>query len=211
MDDKRFWNFCVFMYDFWHNLEYKSYRLVADNICDKIQGNEKILEVACGTGILTKEITKRYDGLDYTAIDYAKNMIDICQKKQISATFEIGDATDLPYDNESFDIIIIANALHIMPEPSKVISEIRRCLRSTGRLYASNFLTPSTFKEKFILDVIRKYGYNVHNEFSFDGYINFLKSNGLEINKKEIYKCFRTLLFTECVKQDDSKELKMEY
>lgn len=209
MDDKNFWNFCVFMYDFWHNLEHKSYKLVADNICRKIQGDEKILEVACGTGILTQEISRRYHGLNYTAIDYAQNMIEICQKKRIDVTFEIADATKLPYDSESFDIIIIANALHIIPEPSKVISEINRCLKNDGTIYAPNFLTPSTFKEKLILDIIRYFGYNVHNEFSYDSYINFLKSNGLEVNETAIYECFRTLLFTECSKQDEKKLLRV--
>ena len=203
MSDKQFWNSCVFMYDFWHNLEHRSYKLIADNICRKIQGKEKILEVACGTGILTNEITKRYSGLNYTAIDYAPNMIDICRKRKIDAKFEIGDATNLEYENDSFDIIIIANALHIMPDPSKVINEISRCLKSEGTIYAPNFLTPATFKEKFILDITRRFGYNVYNEFTQESYIDFLRSNGLEVDETNIYKCFRTLLFTECSKQSE--------
>lgn len=95
MDDKLFWNFCVFMYDFWHNLEYKSYKHVADCISEDIGGNERILEIACGTGILTQEITKRHGYLDYIAVDYAQNMIDICKRKRIAATFDLGDATNL--------------------------------------------------------------------------------------------------------------------
>ena len=44
MNDKLFWNFCVFMYDFWHNLEYKSYQNVANCILEDIVGSEQILE-----------------------------------------------------------------------------------------------------------------------------------------------------------------------
>ncbi len=205
MDDKVFWNFCVFMYDFWHNLEYKSYKHIADCILEDIQDNERILEIACGTGILTQELTKRYNGLDYTAIDYAQKMIDICKKKKIVATFELGDATSLSYPDNSFDKIIIANALHIMSNPTSVIEEAKRCLKDNGIIYAPNFLTPSTFKEKFILDIIRKFGYNVHNEFTVDSYISFLLQNGLIVNKQEIYTCFRTLLFTSCSKPYEKK------
>lgn len=208
MNDKSFWNFCVFRYDFWHNLEYKSYKSVAECISSEIQNTDHILEIACGTGILTQEITKRHTDLDYIAIDYAQNMIDICCKKRISAIFELGDATNLSYSDNSFDKIIIANVLHIMREPSRVISEAKRCLKDDGIIYAPNFLTPSTFKEKFILDIIRKFGYNVHNEFTIDSYINFLESNGLIVNRQEIYKCFRTLLFTECSKQEGLSLLK---
>ena len=205
MDDKTFWNFCVFMYDFWHNLEYKSYKRVADRISEDIQGNDHILEIACGTGILTQEITRRYEYLDYIAVDYAQNMIDICQRKGITAAFELGDATNLHYPDSSFDKVIIANALHIMADPTSVISEAKRCLKNDGIIYAPNFLTPSTFREKLILDFIRKFGYNVHNEFTVDSYIGFLLQNGLIVNKQEIYTCFRTLLFTACSKQDENK------
>lgn len=208
MDDKAFWDFCVFMYDFWHNLEHKSYEHIADCISEDIQGNESILEIACGTGILTQEITKRYSSLDYTAIDYAQNMLDICYKKRISATFELADATNLSYPDGNFDKIIIANALHIMSDPISVISEAKRCLKDNGIIYAPNFLTPSTIKEKFILDVIRKFGYNVHKEFTVESYIRFLQQNGLIVNRQEIYTCFRTLLFTACSKQSEKKLIK---
>lgn len=202
MDDKAFWNFCVFMYDFWHNLEYKSYKRIADCISEDMKEDERILEIACGTGILTEEITKRHKRLDYVAIDYAQSMLDICHKKRIAATFECCDATHLSYPNDSFDKIIIANALHIMSNPPMVISEAKRCLKDDGIIYAPNFLTPSTFQEKLILDIIRKFGYHVHNEFTMDSYLDFLTQNGLTVNKQEVYRCFRTLLFTACSKRD---------
>lgn len=202
MEDKKFWNFSVFMYDFWHNLERKSYKIVADNICNNLSGKENILEIACGTGILTNEITKRYNDLNYTAIDYAPKMIDICKKKNINASFEVADGTNIPYDNNSFDVIIIANALHIVPDPSKVINEIKRCLKSNGVIYAPNFLTPATFKERFILNIIRMFGYKVYNEFTLESYLDFLESHGLKVKSKFIHKCFRTLLFTKCLKRD---------
>lgn len=82
MNDQTFWNFCVFMYDFWHHLEYKSYVHIAECISLDALENECILEITCGTGILTKEITKRNFNLDYTAIDYAQKMIDTCQRKK---------------------------------------------------------------------------------------------------------------------------------
>jgi len=203
MKDKQFWNFSILMYDFWHMLEHNSYKLVAENISSDLKGNERVLEVACGTGILTDEITKRQKQLDYTAIDYAPNMIDICHKKRIDANFILSDATNLPFEDTSFDTIIIANALHIMPEPIRVLDEIKRCLKNNGTIYAPNFLTPTTLGEKFVLDIIRKFGYNVYNEFTVESFTKFLVSNGLVVNRSEIYHCIRTLLFTVCSKQQE--------
>ena len=200
MEDKKFWNWCTFSYDFWHYLEYFSYKHAAENICDKITDEEKILEIACGTGILTNEIVKRYPNLDYTAVDYSQKMIDICRAKKINAKFEIMDATNLQFPDSYFDIVIIANTLHIIPNPNIVILEMMRCLNENGTFYAPNFLTPTTFKEKFILDIIRKFGYHVYNEYDVESYIEMLSSNGLVIDKTEIFKCFRTLFFVECSK-----------
>ena len=38
--------------------------------------------------------------------------------------FEVADATTLPYDDNSFDVVLIANALHVMPAPEKALKEI---------------------------------------------------------------------------------------
>lgn len=46
------------------------------------------------------------------------------------------DATKLPYTQESFDAVVISNALHIMPQPEKALEEIYRVLRQGGILFA---------------------------------------------------------------------------
>lgn len=206
MDNKNFWNWCTFSYDFWHYLELSSYKKIAKEIYTKISGNEKILEIACGTGILTHEIIKKCPYLKYTAIDNADKMIEICHKKGINANFQIMDATKLNFPDNEFDIIIIANALHIIPNPNIVISEMQRCLKENGIIYAPNFLTPSTFYEKFILNIIRKFGYKVYNEFTRETYLKMLEDNRLEIASAEIFKCFRTLMFVETEKKRTLKK-----
>ena len=55
--------------------------------------------------------------------------------------FEVADATDLPYENHSFDVVLIANALHVMPEPEKALKEIERVLKEDGLLIAPNFVS----------------------------------------------------------------------
>lgn len=47
-----------------------------------------------------------------------------------SLSFEVADAINLPYADGSFDVVIIANALHVMENPEQALSEINRVLRS---------------------------------------------------------------------------------
>ncbi len=68
------------------------------------------------------------------ATDYSGGMIREAKKGAIPAnlTFEAADATALPYADDSFDVVLIANALHVMPEPEKALREIDRVLRQAA-------------------------------------------------------------------------------
>ncbi|MFQ9418242.1 MAG: class I SAM-dependent methyltransferase [Lachnospiraceae bacterium] len=57
--------------------------------------------------------------------------------------FEVADATDLPYENHSFDVVLIANALHIMPEPEKALKEIERVLKRRWTADCTEFCVSS--------------------------------------------------------------------
>ena len=61
----------------------------------------------------------------------------------------MADATALPYADDSFDAVLIANALHVMPEPEKALREIDRVLRPGGILIAPNFMVCSTAFRSF--------------------------------------------------------------
>lgn len=128
-------------------------------------------------------------------------MLDICKEKGINANFQLMDATNLLFEDNSFDAVIIANALHIIPNPNKVMEEMKRVLNENGALYASNFLTPTTRKEKFVLDITRLFGYHVYTEYTKETFLKLLIDNGLEVNQEEIQECFRTLLYVECSKK----------
>lgn len=51
----------------------------------------------------------------------------------------VQDMFNLPYADKSFDVVIVSNALHIVPEPEKALREIRRVLRDDGVLIAPTF------------------------------------------------------------------------
>lgn len=60
--------------------------------------------------------------------------------QMIQRETKAGGDTNLPYGSETFDAVVITNALHIMPEPEKALSEARRVLKENGILIAPTFV-----------------------------------------------------------------------
>ena len=96
----------------------KSYQYMYGRISQVVK-DKLVLEIATGPGLLAKHIAPAAKHI--TATDYSVGMIREAQKGENpkNLSFEVADATDLPYADHAFDVVIIANALHIMKDPDK--------------------------------------------------------------------------------------------
>ena len=99
----------------------KIYDFMYERIPAKIRDME-VLEIATGPGLLAKPVAPAAKRM--IATDYSDGMIAEAKKGECPAnlTFEVADAMNLPYADGSFDAVLIANALHIVPDPEKALS-----------------------------------------------------------------------------------------
>lgn len=99
-----------------------------------------ILEIGCGAGNLWAENTTRIpEGWQITLTDASPGMVRDAQQRldgSRSFGFQIADAQDLPFPDESFDAVIAAHMLYHVPDRDKAFSEIVRVLRPSGCLHA---------------------------------------------------------------------------
>ncbi|AXE39062.1 class I SAM-dependent methyltransferase [Acidipropionibacterium virtanenii] len=77
---------------------------------------------------------------DSTANDLAPRMLDVARRHLPDAALRGGDATSLPFDDRSFDLVICAAALHLMPDTEAVVGEWARVLRPGGRAVTAAFM-----------------------------------------------------------------------
>ena len=100
----------------------------------------RILEIGCGSGTLWAENTTRIPkGWQITLTDASPGMICEAQQRlsgSRSFRFQVANAQELPFSDESFDAVIAAHMLFHVPDRNKVFSEIVRILRDGGHLYA---------------------------------------------------------------------------
>lgn len=162
-----------------------------------------VLELATGTGLIAKHIVRYADHIE--AIDASQEMIEQAKQgvKSAKLYFSVQDMFHLPYADQSFDVVIVVNALHIVPEPEKALSEIRRVLKDDGVLVAPAFThADNAFFGKVKAFFMKLAGFPLHSKWTSHEYLAFLRENGWTVQKSTVLKASFPLTYAECVKSE---------
>ena len=112
----------------------------------KIQQGSTLLDIGCGSG--QTAIPAALSGKHVTGIDIASNLIEHARERarfeNLETRFDVGDAENLPYNNNEFDAVISLIGAIFAPQHDKVASEMGRICRSGGVLHMANW-TPDSF------------------------------------------------------------------
>lgn len=112
----------------------------------------RILDIGCGTGAQLAEYLD--EGRELFGVDLSPSMLDRARRRLgPDAHLYLGSAADLPFDDDFFDQVLASMVLHEMPYETRlaVIGEIRRVLRTEGRLLVVEFTpAPSTASGKVL-------------------------------------------------------------
>ena len=105
-------------------------------------GDEVVLDVATGTGLVLRSLAERWPALRTIGIDISPAMLALAQQRTPGASFVRADAVVLPIAEASVDLVTCVTALHLMPDPLGVTEEWRRVLRPSGRVVTATFIPP---------------------------------------------------------------------
>ena len=165
--------------------------------------HKTVLELATGTGLIAKHIVNAAAHIEAT--DASPEMITEAKRDNRSAKlhFSVQDMFLLPYANQSFDVVIVSNALHIVPQPEKALAEIRRVLKDDGVLIAPTFThAGNSFTGKVKVFFMRLAGFPLHSKWASEEYLRFLRQNGWTVRKSVVLKASFPLTYAECVKSE---------
>lgn len=95
-------------------------------------------DVGCGTGALTEAILVLCDPVSVHGVDKSAAYVETARKQvgQRRASFEVGDATALPWLDASFDVCVSALVLNFVPQPAVMAAEMARVTRPGGTVAA---------------------------------------------------------------------------
>ena len=161
------------------------------------------LELATGTGLIAKNIVNAAAHIEAT--DASAEMIAEAKRDNHSAKlhFSVQDMFRLPYANQSFDVVIVSNALHIVPQPEKALQEIKRVLKDDGTLIAPTFThAGNSFSGKVRAFFMRMAGFPLRSKWTSAEYLRFLSRNGWTVRKSVVLKASFPLTYAECEKTE---------
>ncbi len=103
-----------------------------------------VLDLSTGTGAVAVEVAKRFSHARIEAIDLSQGMLDRAQSKAqnkglSNISFKLRDVDDMPYGNESFDIVTCGYGLFFYPDMEVVYQKICRTIKEGGFFIFSSF------------------------------------------------------------------------
>ncbi len=142
------------------------------------------LELACGNGTYSKILVKNAKNL--TVTDWSEEMVQETKKRLKdfpSIKVEQANCLELPYPDNSFDTVFMANLLHIINHPEKALAETHRVLKPNGRVLVIDF----TFRGMKFFDAIKML-------YKFMKYYGKPKEGG-SVDDKKLKQLFETAGF----------------
>ena len=201
-EHKNFWDRNAGLYDRFmrkdREVYEKMYELIRPVVKDKT-----VLELAAGTGLIARHIVNAAAHIEAT--DASPEMIIEARRGNCSAKlhFSVQDMFSLPYAGNSFDVVIVSNALHIVPQPEKSLREIKRVLKDDGVLIAPTFThAENSLRGRIKAYFMRLAGFPLHSRWTSEEYLSFLRQNGWRVRKSAVLKASFPLTYTECVKSE---------
>jgi ubiquinone/menaquinone biosynthesis C-methylase UbiE len=113
-----------------------TYRPVHDAVLAALRApaHARILDVGCGTGLLSRRLGRSRHGFRVVGCDFSTGMLRHAAARRSEVAWVQGDATRLPFRDASFDALVSTEAFHWFPDQSRALEEFHRILVPGGRL-----------------------------------------------------------------------------
>lgn len=175
-----FWDRIAWLYDLAQSFNGKTYREMTALVKRLVPQGTTVLDCAAGTGKLSVAAASK--AREVICTDSSVKMLKKARKKAKAMgidniRFEKRDINNIKNSDESFDVVIAGNVLHLLPEPEKAVQELYRTVKRGGSLLLPTFVTGE--KKLLSLKLYKLIGFNPRKEYTVREYMEMLKSSNV--------------------------------
>lgn len=186
--ESKFWDDFADRYDsFIATTANTTYKSILEHISKEIPNGSFVLDVGTGTGIIPFGICHKAQKI--IATDISAEMIKIARQKQKALNvenidFQIQDSYKLTFPDNSFDVVIATNLLHLVQNPEEPIKEVKRVMKSNGIFIAPTFCMGENWKS-FLVSTIGGFvsGFKVKNKWSIHDFLAMMTLSDFNLAK----------------------------
>lgn len=171
-----FWDKVAVIYDITESLNGKVYKSMLRGVRQIVPEGAKVLDCAAGTGELSIAASEKAESVVCTDLSLA--MLEQARKKCAklgieNITFEERDIFHMSDEDETYDIVMAGNVLHLIDNPEEAIKELHRVTKTGGKLILPTFVHKGA-RTKLLIDLYKKFGFNPASDFTAESYSKML-------------------------------------
>lgn len=171
-----FWDKIAGLYDITESLNGKVYRSMLRGVRQIVPEGAKVLDCAAGTGELSVAASEKAESVVCT--DLSLPMLEQARKKCArlgieNIRFEERDIFNMPDEDETYDIVMAGNVLHLIDNPEAAVKELYRVTKKGGKLILPTFVHRGA-KTKALINLYKKFGFNPAYDFTAESYSKML-------------------------------------
>ncbi len=176
-----FWDKVARFYDIFEKLyNGEVNRKLVIAVSNMVESGDRVLECACGTGMLSKGIALRCKEL--IATDFSDGMLKQTKKNcQHMNNVKIikADIMSLNFKDGEFDKVVAGNVIHLLDYPYEALTELIRVCKNGGKVIVPTYVNNENVgKTNLFVRLLKNLGADFKKQFNFKSYIEFFKTAG---------------------------------
>ena len=173
-----FWDRIAGIYDFAESFDSRAYKAMLEGIKKIVPEGANVLDCAAGTGELSVAAAEKAGHVLCT--DMSLPMLDRAKKKSAkkgikNISFEERDIFSLPDEDNTYDVSMAGNVLHLLEEPEKAVRELCRVTKQGGRVILPTFMAKNSNP---LIKIYTLLGYKAFACYTIESYEKMLNDCG---------------------------------
>ncbi len=175
-----YWDNISGLYDFFEDIYNKQcYRGLGKRVAEEIEPSDIVLECACGTGAISRDIAPVCRHL--YAADLSAGMLRKARENLSgfdNVTVCRADITHIRSTGGRFDKVIAGNVIHLLDEPYQAVNELLRVCKSGGKVIIPTYINMSEKTNRIVVSAIDALGADFRRQFDLESYKKFFADGG---------------------------------